>query len=273
MKLGFTYGEVHSSIYGIVAKSVNRPILPVLRSRQLVIPGKHGVYDFADNTFENRIIEVNLKYIGTSFEELRTRARQIATWLSGFGGAKDLIFDDETDKRYVGKIYSEIGLANFFKIGECSIQFECEPFAYYLESTNTEQTWTSSLTWNDPYLNWNGVLDGYLFTVTASVTASITNFGTFPVRPKFEITGAFTNFTITQGTATLTYTETITGSQTLMIDCDAYTVVLGTTNKMSEISGSATNEFIELITGSNTLIFSGTDVNASVSVDFTARYL
>jgi predicted phage tail component-like protein len=237
------------------------------------VPGRHGSYDFSDNTFEKRIIEIELRYIGTNFAELRTRARQIAYWLSGFSGTKNLIFSDEPDKQYIAKIYSEIGLANLFKVGECKVQFECEPFAYYLASTGEQQTWSSILTWDNDYLAWFGSFSGYTLDVTANVTATFTNYGTFNVRPTFRITGSFTDFTITQGTATLTYTEAITGSQTLTIDCENYTVALGTTNKMTEISGTATAEFIELATGSNTLIFSGTSMNASVTVDFTARYL
>lgn len=270
--IGFTYNSIKSSTYGIVAKSVNRPMLPTLRKRELVIPGKHGVYDFDDNTFEKRIIEVELKYIGTNFTELRTRARQIAVWLNGFNGSKNLIFHDETDKYYVGKIYSEIGLQNLFKVGQCTVQFEVDPFAYYLVSTGDDITWTSNLTWDSDYVTWQTYLS-YTYTVTAGVTANITNYGTFNARPIFEITGSFTNFTITQGTATLTYTETVTGSQTLTINCENYIVALGSTNKMYALSGTSTNEFFELTTGDNTLIFSGTSLNCNVTVDFTAKYL
>ena len=252
-----------------MAKSINRPILPILRKRELVIPGKHGVYDFGDNTFEKRIIEVDIKYIGTSFNELRTRARSIASWLSGFNGSQRLIFDDESDKYYSAKIYSEIGLNNLFKIGEGKLIFECDPFAYALETTGYYYTWSANLTWTSSY-TWG---QEYTFIVTANVTATITNNATFTARPSFIIIGSFGDFSITQGTATLTYTEAVSGSQTVTIDSENYTVVLGATNKLSVISGSASTDFFEFTTGSNTVIFSGISANCTVTIDFAPRYL
>lgn len=175
--IGFSYNAIHSRTYNITAKSVNRPLLPVLRKRELTIPGRHGVYDFTDNTFDKRIIEVEMKYIGTSFAELRTRARSIAAWLSGFNNSKNLIFDDETDKYYLAKIYSEIGLQNLFKTGEASIIFECAPFAYSI----TERTETANIT-----------TSGQIVTISSS--------GTFDTPPVITIanngTSAISTFTI-----------------------------------------------------------------------------
>lgn len=144
--IGFSFNGISSSTYGIVAKSINRPILPILRKRELVIPGRHGAYNFGDNTFENKIIEVELKYIGTSFTELRTRARTIAAWLSGYGGTKTLIFDDELDKTYTATIYNEVGLQNLFTVGQCTVQFECEPFAYGPEIIASQEMYSGNST-------------------------------------------------------------------------------------------------------------------------------
>jgi predicted phage tail component-like protein len=142
--IGFTYDGIHSSTYGISAKTVTRPLLPTLTARKLTIPGRSGSYDFGDNVFEDRIIEVELRYIGTSFNELRSRARTISAWLSGYSGKKNLIFDDEAAKYYVAKIYSSIGLSNLFTIGECKVQFECEPFAYSITLRGVTATVTAS---------------------------------------------------------------------------------------------------------------------------------
>ena len=117
--------------FQIIAKSVDRPILPALRKREMAIPGKHGTYDFGGNTFDSRAITVQLSYIGTSFNELRLRARDIAAWLSQTS-YKELIFSDEPDKYYLAKIYDPVGLENFFRLGKATIQFECQPFALYV---------------------------------------------------------------------------------------------------------------------------------------------
>ena len=52
---------IKSTEYNIVARSVNRPILPSQRKKEIYIPGKDGVYDFYDGTYENRLIEIKKK--------------------------------------------------------------------------------------------------------------------------------------------------------------------------------------------------------------------
>ena len=117
--------------FKIIAKSVDRPILPSMRKREMVIPGKQGVYDFGLNTYDNRIISVAIQYVGTSFNDLRLRARGIAAWLSQTS-YKELIFSDEPDKYYLAKIYDPVGLENFFRLGKATIHFECQPHALYV---------------------------------------------------------------------------------------------------------------------------------------------
>jgi len=117
--------------FQIIAKSVDRPILPALRKREMAIPGKHGVYDFGLNTFDSRIISVLIQYIGATFNDLRLQARDIAAWLSQTS-YKELIFSDEPDKYYLAKIYDPVGLENFFRLGKATIQFECQPHALYV---------------------------------------------------------------------------------------------------------------------------------------------
>ena len=177
--IGFFYNGIHSKTFNIIAKTINRPLLPLLRKRELAIPGKHGVYSFENETFGKRMIEVELRYVGTNFDELRTRARSIASWLNGYDGNKNLIFDDETDKYYVAKIYSDVGLTNLFKLGETTIIFECEPFAYGTTVRGVTATVTAS---------------GSIVTVSSS--------GTFETPPIITLQNnglsAITTFTLTR---------------------------------------------------------------------------
>ncbi len=136
MSLGFSFNGIAASTYSIIAKSANRPLLPALRSRELVIPGKDGSYNFGGSKYENRFVEVDIKFIGTSYTELRSRIRSIASWLSSTGDYQELIFDDEPDKYYKAKLYSEVGLQNFFRVGEATLLFQCEPFAYAVTASS-----------------------------------------------------------------------------------------------------------------------------------------
>lgn len=128
----FSYNGIHSSEFKIISKSINRPILPALRPTLMEIPGRHGSYDFGISTYADRQMEIFIVYIGSSNDELRTRSRDIARWLSSMEYRK-LIFDDEPDKFYMAKIFSEVGLQNLNRLGQASITFICQPFAYSVQ--------------------------------------------------------------------------------------------------------------------------------------------
>lgn len=142
--MSFTFDGTHCSTFGLVANT-KRSLLPALRKRELTIPGKHGSYNFSDNKYENRQIEVNVKYKSGSMASLRASARNIAAWLSSTGDYLRLIFDDEPDKYYLAKLYSEIGLQTLIHTGEATLLFECEPFAYALN----ENVFTVDITQNN----------------------------------------------------------------------------------------------------------------------------
>ncbi len=293
--IGFTYNGTHSSEYGIVAKTVNRPILPTLRKRELVVPGKHGTYDFNDNTFENRIIEVELRYIGTSFEELRTRSREIAYWLSGYSEEKNLIFDDEDDKWYVAKIYSTVGLTNLFKLGETTIQFECEPFAYatldeYDETYeyDTGEDYDSGLIYPNartvydwyflaPYFNIrNGDSRewcGFPWTYNPHMTG-LYNHGTietpFTITIYGEVTGPITIYQETTS-ASITISADMTAGSTMVIDTETMTVSYNGTNYLNYVSGDIDNFNLQI--GTNGFFFYGTNPICEVTFDWEHRFL
>jgi len=288
----FTYNNISSMTYGIVAKSVNRPILPVLRRRELIIPGKHGAYDFADNTYERRIIEVELKYVGTSFTEFRTRARQIAYWLSGYSGTKNLIFSDETDKWYVAKIYSEIGLQNLFHIGTCTITFECEPFAYAdLAEYDEDIEYDTGYEYDEGliYPNARTVYDWYFLAPFFNVRnadsrewcgfpwtfnphmTSLYNHGTIETPFTITIYGEVENPRVVQEgiTATFTIIANMTAGSTMIIDSDAMTVTYNGTNYLHKMTG----DFLNLEVGSNGFFFYGTNPHGEVTFDWSHRFL
>ncbi len=288
----FTYNGISSRTYGIVAKSVNRPILPALRKREVAIPGKHGTYDFDDNTFEKRIIEVELRYIGTSFNDLRVRARAIASWLSGLGGERNLVFSDETDKYYVAKIYSEIGLANLFKIGQATILFECQPFAYALPCAyDVAYNYDSSAFYDTGliYPNCMTVYDSYFlapYFVTRNANSrqwmgfgwsynpqmtGLYNYATIKTPFTITIYGQANNPRVYQETtsAEFTISANMTSGSTLVIDSEAMTVKLNGANYLHKMTG----DFLNLEVGGNGFFFYGVAPQAEVTFDFLHQWL
>ena len=288
----FTYNSINSSVHGIVAKTVDRPMLPVLRKRELVIPGHSGTFDFGDNQFDKRIIQVDLKYVGTSFTELRSRARQIAYWLSGYSGNKNLVFSDEPDKWYTAKIYSEIGLQNLFLLGQTTIQFECQPFAYAtLSAYDVTYTYDSGelydagliypnartvydWTFLAPYFNiQNGNSRewcGFSWTYNPHMT-SLYNYATIKTPFTMTIYGKVENPRIYQETtsATFTISANMTAGSTMIIDSDKMTVTLNGTNYLNQMTG----DFLNLEVGANGFFFYGVNPHAEVTFSWQHRFL
>ena len=101
------------------------------------LPGASGVHDSDSDEYTLRSITMKIQYIGTSYEELRTRARQIASWLHTKTWVK-LIINDEPDKYYLAKVTNEIDLDSLWESGTADVIFDCQPFAYSINETIVE---------------------------------------------------------------------------------------------------------------------------------------
>ena len=126
--MGFTFNGQHSSTFGVAIKSKNRQLLPAVNDRYIEIPGRHGSFHFPGE-LQDRIIELECTFIGTSRQDLREKARQIAAWLYTVERAV-LSFDDEPDKYYLAKVDNAIDLSQMFVLATFNLNFRCEPFAY-----------------------------------------------------------------------------------------------------------------------------------------------
>ena len=129
----FTFRGTNSRALNMTVRSIDRSLLPALRRNELTIAGRHGRYDFGNNKYDNRIITLRAFIEASSLQQLRQRARKVAQFLSVKG---ELVFDDEPDKRYIGRIYSPISFENIGHNGEIEFSFELEPFAYGERITN-----------------------------------------------------------------------------------------------------------------------------------------
>ena len=257
--------------FKIIAKSVDRPILPTLRKREMMIPGKHGTYDFGSNTYDKRVISVAIQYIGASFNDLRLRARDIAVWLSQTSH-KELIFSDEPDKYYLAKIYDPVGLETFFRLGKATVQFECQPFALYVVTSAEDVYLDSGVpldsdiildSGNDYTISLTGEVNAATHTMVYNGNAELGLGAEEGAQFDIIVTGTFTVFSISMNGKTLTYTENCT-DETITIDNVNATVKNGTVNKLSMVTGDVM-DFLKLIPGDNLITYS----KAGGDVDFT----
>jgi len=274
--VSFEYKGIHGSEYGIICKTDSRSLLPVVRRREFEIFGKSGIVDVGNNDYATKIMAVRLTYIGNSLIGLRSQARLIAAWLNSKKWEK-LIFDDEPDKYYLARAKDGIDLTNLHVTGEMTVEFECQPFAYMCTSTGEDPSWEDA---DFPWITdipWN-TIQSYQFSATGAKEFTFDNPGTqeigcnSPQGSKFDliISGSWATFEVSMNGKTLEYTEA--GAGTLIIDNVNMEVKLDGANKLSELDGDI-DSFLNVIPGENTIEIDGTDLNVTVTIDFTPMWL
>lgn len=251
----FSFNGVESSSFGLVCKSVKRSLLPAVKLKRVESNNVSGVYDTLDNEYSLRTLSMRITYIGTSYEELRTRARSIAAWLSTPTWGI-LLIHDEPDKYYLAKVTEELDLSSMWEAGEVEVTFDCQPFAY-------------------------GVAEvGEVFeNITTGFTCKFTNPGTrvinykSPQGSKFLIAviGSWTTLSLTMGGVTLGYNYVGT-SDILIIDNIEMEATLNGANVFSSLSGSV-GVFLAVVPGDNDLIIGGSGLDIDVTVNFIPLWI
>ncbi|EKN68076.1 phage tail family protein [Schinkia azotoformans] len=132
MSKGLTFKGVHSSVFGLLMRSINRQILPSFRDEYVEINGRPGTILLSDEPGDI-IREVTFGLPVMTTEELRIKSRQIANWLYSTDKEK-LQFDDE-EQHYIGKVANQIDLTEQMKFGEFTVLFKCEPYALSEQKT------------------------------------------------------------------------------------------------------------------------------------------
>lgn len=100
MAYSFTYRGIRSEDLDLEILDVRRGVLPVVDPKTLNIPGRPGTF-FMRSEYGARTFEVDIlikKQLTTT--ALQLKVRDIANFLDAEPGLGELIFDDETDKKY-----------------------------------------------------------------------------------------------------------------------------------------------------------------------------
>ncbi|MGG3708679.1 distal tail protein Dit [Heyndrickxia coagulans] len=130
--IGITFNGVHSSTFGLIYESSERPIMPELKDTYVDVPHRDGAILVPDKSAKDITITVKFTLQKNSVQELFDTARQIGAWLTTAARAP-LIFDDDPNYYYNAKASASITLeqlADFDRIAEFTVQFRCEPYPY-----------------------------------------------------------------------------------------------------------------------------------------------
>lgn len=111
--------------YGILVERVEDDLLPALRERKVVVPGRSGAYDFGAQYYDERLLTLPS---GSTRQLTRGEVREVSYALSKKGR---IVLWDEPDKYYLGRIYDATDLERVLRtMRKYTLHFLCEPFAY-----------------------------------------------------------------------------------------------------------------------------------------------
>jgi predicted phage tail component-like protein len=253
----FTFAGRDSRDYITWINKIERNYMPGVTVPSFKIPNRAGAVSIKRNEIEPGKIKITFTIGGVSNEEIRSKARDLATFLF-YSSDQELIFSDEPDKKYFAR-FDQTG-TDFEEIaytGEGEILFTCfDPLAYSTEEKNE--------------------------TMGASNEMTVTNGGTYRIYPRLRVTptaeSAYIKITNTTTGKFLLYNETWPAAEPLVFDTDKNTVYNETTNENFIKNLALESEFFPLEIGPNTLRIEnqnpdGTGVNGTLRVYWRERYL
>ena len=275
--IGFSFKGRHSSTLDIGVRSADRTLIPQKRKNDIIIPGRHGSMVPGEEIYDRRYIKTILGLINNEdWVDLRLNSREVAEWLSGEG---KLIFDDEPDKFYIASVYDAVGLEQMHlqPIGGAEVTFDCQPFAYMVVDTSTDDTWEQA---DYPWLisiPWDNSVT-YSFSATGTKTFVFDNPGTQQLDYKapegsksiIRITGSWTTLNLTLNGKTLNYTTS--GSGILIFDNVEMEVTVDGVNRLAYLNGDI-DEFLPIKPGNNSIRITGTGLNVQVYLDFKPMWI
>lgn len=124
MEIGFKFGDVHSSLFGLKITKFNRSILPEITTRFHQIGSGDG---YIDNgiSLGGRTISVSFFLMAKTPEERIKTLDKIGAWLIGDRDLKKLVFDDEPTFEYECRVTGSIDVEEIVNYGEGTIEFYC----------------------------------------------------------------------------------------------------------------------------------------------------
>lgn len=248
MSLGtvVTFGGVASTtIDGLIATQVNRPLRGDVRDDLVQVPGREGFWLFQELPGQ-RVIVVEFSLLSDDYETRREAVIAIADWLDR-EGLQELIIDDEPDRFHQARLRQAPDPDEWLNAATFDVEFVCQP--YSLATAISEENLVCS----------DGVAE------TFSAPDKVQGI------PVVEVTakgGDLEGFDLDVNGEVLIYGDTVVEDATVTISTLSYTVTLGT-NDDTNLEGTFDPDDLNMaeVSGDFPIIVTGTN---SVTVDFGA---
>ena len=247
--MSITIDGVRLSDLGVrVLQATQHPVLPGTRDKSIVIPGRHGAYDFGAELDVRQFEIPCLIERQPTHSDLQRKVRELARlFIDQYGRPKTikLVFDEEPDKFYNARYSGSVPIDRIVRMGKFVLPLTAyNPFAKFIVPSD-EIIMDSDV----PILS-DITLDAvYTFQITKpDQMIQVINDGNIAVRPTILINGTTSRLSI-QNTDTNQsfYIDNI--NQPVEVNGENYTVKIGGVSSLSALHG----DFIDLLPGYNNI--------------------
>lgn len=251
----------------------NIPIAPPTRDRLVVVPGRHGAYDFGSD-FDVRTFELDCAIMRqASAIALQRKAREIAAlFTDAYGRPKEvrLEFDDEPGKFYTVKLTGALPLERIARIGKFTLVLRAADPAAYTELTAYNNS--APLSYNAGLQYDTGLIYDNESTFQWTHTRhyfGLNNHSEFNTAMVVTIQGTVINPRIRNTeTGEVIQMPTIT-NETLTLNSADFTVKKDNINVLNGVHGN----FINILPGENSFVFEGGLPNATVKLTWKHKFI
>ena len=260
----FSIDGVLSDTWHLFIRDWQHSLIPTPLHHLKGVPGRSGKKN-SHAGLSSRVVTLDLTFAdkATIFADMRAFASAInpvslgdpgASPFATADGSHQLIFIDDNPGFYLKVVpQGDVIVTSSAFYGEATIPFEAfDPFWYSTSSRSIAQA------------------------VASGGTIVVPNAGNVTTPPVITVaypsggTGALTGVVLTIGTVTLTYNGTIAAGQSVVFDCDKFTVLNNGVNDFANWSG----DFPQIPSGGGVLGYSDTNhVGATVTVAYTDRWI
>lgn len=245
MVTGLFFNEKHSfRDLKLKARIISRPILPASKDQYVEIPGRAGSILFPD-TLSDRMITIEFTFFEKNIVDIRKKTHEIANWLYTTD-RKGIVFDDEPQYTYTGKVVNQIDLEEVAVRGRFNVTFRCLPFV-----TTTPDNYDEVYEYDTGLIYPNE--SGFIWDYATKHTSGLYNYTNHDTPLKITIQGAVSNIKISNIDAETSLDCPGIFDQTMVIDGENEDVTINGVSVLPEVTG----DFPNLIAGSNGLIFEG----------------
>ena len=255
MHHGITFRGRHSDEFGVVVKTVGRPITPPVKQLDEEVDYRDGNVDFSETGgrlyYEDKVLELEFSIIAVSTTKLNIAVSKIASWLSG--GYGELIFDDMPFVFWIAKPVDLDDLTiNLYRNGKTKVQFRCRPFNKWIFDSKGIPIGSDYPLGSDIPIGLGN--ENEIIFSTGSTVKTLDYVGSAPIRPiiKIEPESTVTAFSITVNGVKAECSKI---AQSFEIDCENAVMPIGFNGDFCELLPGSNDIKIESASGGGTVIF------------------